>query len=111
MGPTEPPSPVPARGVKPRLRRNPPSSTEDMPASPTLMADTPWAPTLMEPTEPSPMPDTPWDTTPTPDMLPTLTEFMSSPEKPHGVAHTAFGAVHSSLVGHCVNNAGEKVAC
>merc|ERR1739842_12161 len=29
----------------------------------------------------------------------------------HGVAHTAFGAIHSSHVGHCVNYLGEKVAC
>merc|ERR1712080_46756 len=52
----------------------------------TTVLDTPTTPvpatTLTEPTEPSPMPDTPWDTTPTPDMLPTLTELMSSPEKP-----------------------------
>merc|ERR1739840_61137 len=76
--PTEPPSPVPARSVRPRLRPIPLFFTEDSPDTLTLMADT-----LLEPmlTELSHMPDMLWDTMLMPD-TPTLMALTSSPEKP-----------------------------
>merc|ERR1739842_293334 len=60
----EPPSPVPARSVRPRLMPSPLFGTEDSPETLTLMADT-----LLEPmlTELSHMPDMLWDTTLMPD--------------------------------------------